>query len=347
MPLTQRSFSSNTYCSSKLWFRSASINLRESDLKEINSQIKSWIFADQLESPEECVLYRPRNKGGLGLINVKYKALAELTRSFLETALNMSFKRNILHSALYQWNVLLNHEIPYPGNHPFLTEEVFSVIREVKEEGLLNLSSMKSGTWYKVILENKVLMQIDENGRSKLRPCRTEVNNPEADWESIWKLANIQGLDSAGQTFLWRMVHNLLPTQARLFRLKMRNAPTHNCHLCEAIEPADNIHSLLTCSFSSEVSNWLMTLLHVHLPDVQPKQVVLLDLGAVDESLELPLVWLIANTLSLVWESRREKKKPTLHKVRSTLEAKINILRKTRFKNATALLVAFPIFSLT
>ena len=90
-----------------------------------------------------------------------------------------------------------------------------------------------------------------------------------------------------------------------------------------------------------------MTLLHVHLPDVQPKQVVLLDLGAVDESLELPLVWLIANTLSLVWENRREKKKPTLHKVRSTLEAKINILRKTRFKNATALLVAFPIFSLT
>ena len=150
-----------------------------------------------------------------------------------------------------------------------------------------------------------------------------------------------------GQTFLWRMVHNLLPTQARLFRLKMRNAPTHNCPLCEAIEPADNIHSLLTCSFNSEVSRWLMTLLHVHLPDVQPKQVVLLDLGAVDESLELPLVWLIANTLSLVWESRREKTKPTLHKVRSTLEAKINILRKTRFKNATALLVAFPIFSLT
>ena len=118
MPLTQRSFSSNTYCSSKLWFRSASINLRESDLKEINSQIKSWIFADQLESPEECVLYLPRNKGGLGLINVKYKALAELTISFLETALNMSFKRNILHSALYQWNVLLNHEIPTLATTP-------------------------------------------------------------------------------------------------------------------------------------------------------------------------------------------------------------------------------------
>ena len=50
MPLTQRPFSANTYCMSKIWFRSTSINLRESDIKTLNSNIKSWIFADQLES---------------------------------------------------------------------------------------------------------------------------------------------------------------------------------------------------------------------------------------------------------------------------------------------------------
>ena len=87
MPLIQRSFSVNTYCTSKLWFRAASINLRENDIKEINSQIRSWIFADQLERPEDIVLYRPRDKGGLGLINVKFKAFAELIRTFLDSAL--------------------------------------------------------------------------------------------------------------------------------------------------------------------------------------------------------------------------------------------------------------------
>ena len=71
MPLTQRPHSINTFCLSKVWFRSASINLREGDIRFLNSQIKSWLFHDQLEYPEELVLYRPRRKGGLGLIHVK------------------------------------------------------------------------------------------------------------------------------------------------------------------------------------------------------------------------------------------------------------------------------------
>ena len=69
-----------------------------------------------------------------------------MIRTFLETALNVSFRRNVLHSALYQWDVLNNHDIPNPGNHPFLPEEMYSAIREVKEEGLLNLSKMKTLT---------------------------------------------------------------------------------------------------------------------------------------------------------------------------------------------------------
>ena len=48
MPLTQRPFSANSFCLSKICFKSASINLREGDFNYISSQIKSWIFADQL-----------------------------------------------------------------------------------------------------------------------------------------------------------------------------------------------------------------------------------------------------------------------------------------------------------
>ena len=81
-----------------------------------------------------------------------------------------------------------------------------------------------------------------------------------------------------------------------------------------------------------------MSVLQVHLPHLQPQQVVLLDLGPLEESLQLPLVWLIANTLSMIWEERKEKTKPDLHKTRSNLEAKVNILRKTRHTNAATLL---------
>ena len=53
-----------------------------------------------------------------------------------------------------------NHDIPDPGKHPYLSE-VLPLIREVKDEGLLNLSSLKSGDWYKVLMENRITMETD------------------------------------------------------------------------------------------------------------------------------------------------------------------------------------------
>ena len=240
-------------------------------------------------------------------MNLRFKALAEMIRSFQETDLLSNFRMNLFHSALYQWYILENHNIPNPGRHPYMTEEVLKLIKEVKDEGLLNLSNMKTGTWYRVLLEDKVTMQTDLNGRRSLIPCRAELKHPDADWESIWALANLKGLNSVEHTFLWRMLHDLLPTQARLFRLQMRNTPNSNCNLCDVVVPADLKHSLLTCPYNSEVTDWLMRVLLVHLPGVQPHQVVLLDLGQPEEDLQLPLVWLIAKTLSLEWDSRKEK----------------------------------------
>ena len=76
MPLSNRPHSLNTFCLSKVWFRCASVNLRVFDVSKITSNIKSWLFADQLEKPEEVVLHLPRKFGGLELINVQYKALS-------------------------------------------------------------------------------------------------------------------------------------------------------------------------------------------------------------------------------------------------------------------------------
>ena len=219
MPLTQRSFSLNSYCMSKLWFRCGSVDLRVTDIKKISADIKSWLFADQLEYPEEFVLHRPRNAGGLGLINVKYKALAELTRSFTETAQNSNFIRYLHHQALYLWNVEERQDIPEPVKIPYMSEEVWNSIRQVKAEGLLNLSKLTSGQWYRVFLENSVTMETDDHGHSEMKTCRAEESHPEVDWKLSWKLAYLPGLSSEDQTFLWRMLHNILPTQARLHRI--------------------------------------------------------------------------------------------------------------------------------
>ena len=72
-----------------------------------------------LENPEELVMYRPRSKGGLGVHNVQYKALAILIWSFLETAISPKFINNLYHNALYRWHVLGDKSLTDPGNSPY------------------------------------------------------------------------------------------------------------------------------------------------------------------------------------------------------------------------------------
>ena len=100
--------------------------------------------------PEEIVLYKPRKEGGLNLINVKLRALAELIKSFLDTAINPRFRRNLYHQALYQWHVKQNRTILDPGKSPFYNSEFFRIIKMVEEEGLLRLSSEQYGVGHVV-----------------------------------------------------------------------------------------------------------------------------------------------------------------------------------------------------
>ena len=142
MPLSQRSHSLNTYCLSKIWFKCPSIELRVTDLTKISSLIKSWLFQDQLEKPEDHVLYRSRTQGGLNLTNVKVKALALLIKSFLETALSDKFQRNLFHEAIFRWYVLKERDLIKPTLPPYYSQDMLDIITSVREEGMLNIKTM-------------------------------------------------------------------------------------------------------------------------------------------------------------------------------------------------------------
>ena len=176
---------------------------------------------------------------------------------------------------------------------------------------------------------------------SSLKPCKAEVNNPGVDWPLSWRLASLRGLSSDDQTFLWRMLHNILPTQERLHRMGLPNAPSPNCTLCDTPTPDQLQHSLLTCPQVMEVADWLLDKLRVHIPALSPQQLVLLDFGQLQEDLELPITWLVAQVLGEIWKLRKDKKAPRLFQTRAMLEAGITIMRKTRYQNCCTLLETF------
>jgi hypothetical protein len=135
---------------------------------------------------EELVMFRPAYYGGLEVHNVKYKALAALTRTFLETACNPSFQRSLFHSNLFRFHVLNDTSIPNPGLPPFYSVQFFRKIRQVHLETPLNITTMTEKQWYRLYLEDFCTMETlgDGEGQGHFIPTRIEENSPTTDWEN-------------------------------------------------------------------------------------------------------------------------------------------------------------------
>ena len=336
MPITERSYAVNTYCLSKVWFKCSSLPLRLGDLSSITATVKSWIYADQLEKPLEIVLFRPRISGGLGLVNVKFKSLSLLVRSFLESSIIARYKHNEYHVTLFQWYVEEKRNIDQPRKSPYYDEKFFELIKEaVKEKGLCVLN-FTSGQWYKMLVEKYVTHHC-QSSTKKLIPCKAETELPEADWSTIWTAICQSGLSSDLMAFLWRLIHDLLPSPVRLFKLKM--VSSHLCTLCDLEAVGDLQHCLLECPYNNGVGQFVFNILSRCVDGLSQKKIIKLDLNI--EGDKLPVVLFIANVLFEIWCCRREKKMVCLHSIKANLEAKVNILRKSRHRSAAETLMEF------
>ena len=86
LPLSARPYSLNSYVLSKVWYRTACIDVKVGDMEKTTSSMKSWLYQDKLLKPEELLLYLGLKDGGLGLCHLEAKFKASLITSFLQTA---------------------------------------------------------------------------------------------------------------------------------------------------------------------------------------------------------------------------------------------------------------------
>ena len=336
MDLSCRPWSLNNFALSKVWFRCHSVDIRVMDITSITSKIKSWLFQDQLEKPEEMILFRPTLMGGLGLHNVKLKALASMIRSFMETAVHPKFHHNLYHTILYRVYVLDDDSISSPPPlPPYYSQSFFNSIRWVKEKTPMNVKTMTLAQWYRVLLEQEVTMvETDENNREYIK-SRAELLSPSTEWETSWRRARLRGLGSAATSFLWKLLHLLLPTEQRVARILPNSSEF--CKFCPTPVSADLQHCFFNCMLTQDVGKSLLSAVRQHDPDVTPAGLLRLEFQA-EETIEMPLVWVAAQTLLYMWAVRLNGKTVDLIVTRSVLETRINLLRETRYKNEHTLI---------
>ena len=197
---------------------------------------------------------------------------------------------------------------------------------------------MTSRQWYTLLLEDNLIMSsLDETSPRVYSPCRTELASPTNDWARTWWLARLKGLGPVTTTFLWRLLHKLIPTQERLSKIIKNKNPSSHCQLCQKGEVENLDHTFFLCSFNSNAGNLHLQCLQTHAPGLTSMQILILNLD-VETSKEFPIVWMIGNFLQNIWHSRQEKKKPKLFSIRSDLEARSNLLRNARLENQACIL---------
>ena len=277
------------------------------DINVIISQAKGWLYKDCLEKPSEIVLYRKTSQGGLGLLNVKIRSLAILIKTFMETAANPLFRHNLYHEALYRYHVLGETTLSNPGYPPYYDQNFFDTIKQFRESTTLNVAVLTTKQWYHALLEDQLIMLKDDP--PTLAPCKAESLYPYINWDLAWSNARLKGLDSHQTSFLFKLMHNILPTKSRLNRMRIEANMTNCCGLCGLNEEEDLIHAFFVCSNNCIAGLALLGYTQMLVGDVSDRDCLCLNFGSdVGDTERLAAVSVLATGLRFTWERRVEKK---------------------------------------
>ena len=90
---------------------------------------------------------------------------------------------------------------------PYYNESFFNSISWVKENTPLNIATMTTAQWYRVLLAREVTMMEIVDQPMQYISCRTELASPNTDWELTWRRARLKGLGSEATSFICKLLH--------------------------------------------------------------------------------------------------------------------------------------------
>ena len=128
------------------------------------------------------------------------------------------------------------------------------------------------------------------------------VRDSNLDYSLAWSRLHCSVVDARARNVMYLLIHNKLPVQERLFRIKLRNDPY--CQSCVGAEIADIEHFFSQCY--GMVGTWTLVKkeilkygkFHNNVEDWR-----ILNLLLPKSRLDKELVWLISSYVLYVWDS--------------------------------------------
>ena len=98
-------------------------------------------------------------------------------------------------------------------------------------------------------------MTEEGDGKMEFTKNRTELATPDCDWERSWKRARLKGLGTKASSFLWKLLHDILPNEQRLHRILPNISEFLKLYPNQSV--ADLTHSLFQFVSTRSVVEWL------------------------------------------------------------------------------------------
>jgi hypothetical protein len=221
----------------------------------------------------------------------------------------------------------MDDRLPDPGYPPYYPQVFFYIIKGVRDNSSLNPIHLSVKQWYDILLEKLVTMrEIDTDGRRELIPNRVEEISPHIDWGESYRLARLQGLSPASKSFLFKLLHHLLPSRERVHRLIPANSPL--CW-CDSGDVESYLHCFFLCEKNTDASAAMLRCAQSYDQGLTADKCLSLQVRA-DEVFSLAILTILTTGMETIWANRQQKKVTTLFTMRAELECAVSIKRRSR-----------------
>ena len=162
----------------------------------------------------------------------------------------------------------------------------------------------------------------------ELIPRKVEMNHPDVFWSESYRLCRLHGLSPSSKSFLFKLIHCLLPSKERLHHLTPSTSPL--CW-CDTGQQETYQHLFFQCPKNGQAGQSLLRVVKCYDRSLSEEKALRLELTAVDPFL-LPSVALLTTGLELIWDRRKLKQSTNNYQIRAELGLGVSIRRKSRLR---------------
>ena len=302
--LYQKAIIINSLIASKLWYTSHVYPLPERISGLINTEIFCYIWGSYNSKPiKREVLYKSKDKGGLGLLNILKKSKSIFASTVLkmysvsnDSSLTKYYLKERFNGIMGIRNTQRNRHLPkYYG---YALDTIKKCINH-KDFPILSSKAIY------LKLETLVLSNV-------------ETKHPNHDWANIWRNVSFRYMHVNDRPIIFKYVHGVIPTNKKLYQIRSRNDP-----ICDRCDKEDTIkHKFYECEVMQECLNWIrrliMYLCNMNTSQDSLGQMMSFDIPKVNVKVKNTLIVILSSYIACTWYNRHR-----LELISNILKAKI------------------------